>query len=332
MVLRREHLSSTMRKGNAMSEPIINNDDEGQEVTAEEIEQSKSVDLRALGIEPLQTEIPALLKFYRAVCSRVKGFQASLKDGRNETTDPEYAVTKKLERGVASKDENQVKVRTEIHNAAVAIADVLWEAVEADNTLFTSLLWINELQSVLDDLKDNHDYFFANAVQNMKTKLGVSVSPSEEAIQAKLTAIKLDELIRNRINIAKAMELELPENLWKTSEAGRVGFNADLFPRIPKLEMGDAAPKSKVSSVRLAFRWVTPAGVPADEQTEVSVPAEWTLNDVAHNLVSKGSYRVSGRTIEKMLKDAKLGIGATDNEWSLDFQTGTLYGKKGSNS
>jgi hypothetical protein len=307
-----------------MSENTTTNLDETEEVTAEESEASKSVDVRALGIEPLQTPIPVIAKVYRGLVETVKKFTTAVREGKSETNDPGVAAKKKLETALTSKDENIVSVRTWADNLVAKVSGVIFTDLEADNTLLTSYLVLQSVKSLVADLEDNHDYFFNRAVQSEKDRLGITVTPSEEAIQAKLACIKLNDLLQNRINIAKAMDEELPTDLFKTSDAGRVSLNTDIIPRIPKLDMGDAKSASSSTSTRLAFRFVN------DNDEEVTVPADWTLNDVAHNLVSRGSYRKSGRTIERMIKDLKLSssIGATDEEWKLTFSTGVLFGKK----
>jgi hypothetical protein len=304
-----------------MNEPIEPTNDQADEVSADEVEESKTIDIRKLGIEPLSTPIPAIAKVYRKFVEYVRKHNEAKKGEKADPSDPTVSTTAKLKSAVATKDGELAATVSAIRSHVRGnVAESFFGTLEKDNTLLTSYVALEELRSLLSDAEDNHDYYFARAVQAEKDRLGITVTPDEEAVTAKLTAVALNNLLQNRINIAQAMGDELPEGLFKTSDAGRVSFNTDIIPRLPKLDMGDAAPRKSVSNVRLAFRFVS-------NGTEVPVPANYTLNDVAHNVVSKGAYRVSGARIAGLLKEAKLGLGATKEEWSLSFETGTLYGK-----
>ncbi len=311
-----------------MTNPTTDSEEEvTDDVTADEIAESKNIDVRSLGIEPLASPISEIAAVLTKQVGIVTSFVKTQKDGRNETTDPVFATSAKLKRAIADeKNETVLKTKSVVQDLASSVAEALFTSLESGNTLLSSKLVLDAVSSIVDDLRDNHEYFFNRAVQAEKDRLGITVTPSEEAVRAKLTCIKLRDLIENRINIARAMDEDVSEFV-KVSETGRQNLNTDIIPRVPKLDLGDSTPKS-VNSTRLAFRWIPTNSTSDDEENNGEVDPSWTLNDVAHNLVSKGAYRVSGATIAEMLKKAKLGIGATEKEWELTFQTGTLYGKK----
>jgi len=307
-----------------MSDQVNPNPDEtNDEVTNDEVEESKRIDIRALGIEPLSTPIPVIGKLYRKFVQMVKDGNEKRKSEKADPSDPTVLTNTRLKDATSSKDENLSKSVATSKAIVSGVAETLFLSLEKDNTLLTSFVVLNELRSLLSDVEDNHEYFFARAVQAEKDKQGITVTPAEELVNAKLTAVALSNLLQNRINIAQAMGDELPENLFKVSDSGRTSYNTDIIPRLPKLDMGDAAPKKSVSNVRLAFRWKH-----TGSETIHELDPSYTLNDVAHNVVSSGAYRISGATIAKMLKDAKHGIGATETEWELKFETGSLFGKK----
>jgi len=299
-----------------MSEQNPQTSPETDDVSAEEVEQSKSVNIRELGIEPLSTPIPTIAKLYRKFVEKVRKYNEEKKGQKADPTDPTVVTSKRLADAVASKDENISATVSSVRTFVSGIAETFFVTLEKDNTLLTSFVALESLRSLLADAEMNHEYFFNRAVQAEKDKLGITVTPAEEVVNDKLTAVALNNLLQNRINIAQAMGDELPDGLFKTSEAGRTSFNTDIIPRLPKLDMGDAAPKKNVANVRLSFSF-----------NGEEVDPSYTLNDVAHNLVSKGGYRISGARIAEMLKKAGHGIGATKEAWTLEFPTGNLSGK-----
>lgn len=301
-----------------------NNDqtnDQTDEVSAEEQEQAKNIDVRALGIEPLSTPIPTIAKVYRTFVKKVQTFNENRKAEKADPKDPVTIVQNRLAESVKSDNEGLKSIVLNTRSISEQVRDLLFSELEKNNGMLAASVMVDEMKALLSDVQDNASYYFNRAVQAEKDRQGITVTPSEEAVADKLTAVKLRSLIENRVNIAEAMDDELPEGLFKVSDAGRKGFNTDIVPRLPKLDMGDAAPKSYVST-HLVFRF-------QPEGSEEIVPCEeTTINDVAHNIVSKGGYRVTGETVAARLKKEGHGIGATDSEWSLVFKTGTLYGKK----
>ena len=295
--------------------------DQTDDVTPEENEQAKTVDVRALGIEPLSTPIPTIAKFYRQFVKSVQDFNESRKAEKKDPKDPVVIVQNRLAESAKSDNEGSKTIVAAADSIGEQVRDLLFSELDKCNGMLAAHVMVQQVKGLLSDVQDNLDYYFNRAVQAEKDRQGITVTPSESAVTDKLTAIKLRSLIENRVNIAEAMGDELPDNLFKVSDAGRKGFNTDLVPRLPKLDMGDAAPKS-YSTLRLAFRFEDLEG------NEVEVPADATLNDVAHNVVSRGGYRVTGETVAARLKKEGYGIGATDEEWSLVFRTGTLFGKK----
>lgn len=301
--------------------------DQTDDVTPEENEQAKTVDVRALGIEPLSTPIPTIAKFYRQFVKSVQDFNESRKAEKKDPKDPVVIVQNRLAESAKSDNEGLKTIVAAADSIGEQVRDLLFTELDKCNGMLAAHVMVQQVKGLLSDVQDNLDYYFNRAVQAEKDRQGITVTPSESAVTDKLTAIKLRSLIENRVNIAEAMGDELPDNLFKVSDAGRKGFNTDLVPRLPKLDMGDAAPKP-YSSLRLAFRFEVEDNDCEDGVREVVVPADSTLNDVAHNIVSSGGYRVTGEMIAARLKKEGYGIGATDEEWSLIFKTGTLYGKK----
>jgi len=292
------------------------------DVSAEEQEQAKTVDVRALGIEPLSTPIPTIAKVYRSFVVKVQKFNENRKAEKADPKDPVTIVQNRINESAKSDNEALKNLVSSASAITDQVRELLFTEMEKNNSLLPAYVVLNEMKTLLSDVDDNFRYFFNRAVQAEKDRQGISVTPSEEAIADKLTAIKLRSLIENRVNIAEAMGDELPDNLFKVSDAGRKGFNTDLVPRLPKLDMGDAAPKN-YSSLHLVFRFVD------NENNEVEIPdTVRTLDDVAHSVVSRGGYRVTGEIVAQRLKKEGHGIGATDKEWSLVFKTGTLFGKK----
>lgn len=308
-----------------MSDQITpENNDQTDDVSAEEAEQAKTVDVRSLGIEPLSTPIPTIAKVYRSFVTKVQTFNENRKKEKADPKDPVVIVQNRITESAKSDNESLKAIVSSTQNIALQVRDLLFSELDKSNGMLAAHVMVQEMKALLSDVQDNSDYYFNKAVQVEKDRQGIVVTPSEEAVADKLTAIKLRSLIENRVNIAEAMGDELPDNLFKISDAGRKGFNTDVVPRLPKLDMGDAAPKS-YSTLRLAFRFQENGAT--DEQI-LNVDESYTLNDVAHNVVSRGGYRITGETIAARLKKEGYGIGATDDEWSLVFKTGTLFGKK----
>lgn len=256
--------------------------------------------------------------------TKVQKFNENRKAEKADPKDPVTIVQNRLTESAKSDNESLKLIVSGTKSIADQVRELLFTELDKSNGMLAAHVMVQEMKTLLSDVDDNFRYYFDRAVQVEKDRQGISVTPSEEAIADKLTAIKLRSLIENRVNIAEAMGDELPENLFKISDAGRKGFNTDLVPRLPKLDMGDAAPKS-YASLHLAFRWQAEGS-----ETPVVLEDSPTLNDVAHNFVSQGAYRITGETIAARLKKEGYGIGATDAEWSLVFKTGTLFGKKSS--
>lgn len=310
---------------NETQNPTVN-DTDTDDVSADEQEQAKTIDVRALGIEPLSTPIPTIAKVYRSFVTKVQTFNENRKKEAKDPKDPVTIVQNRVNESAKSDNESLKALRVNAENIVSDVRELLFSELEKNNGLLPAHVVLSELKTLLSDVDDNYRYFFNRAVQAEKDRQGISVTPSEEAVQDKLTAVKLRSLIENRVNIAEAMGDELPDNLFKVSDAGRKSMNTDIVPRLPKLDMGDAAPKN-YSSLHLVFRFVD------NENNEVEIPESVrTLDDVAHSIVSRGGYRVTGETIAARLKKEGHGIGATDKEWSLVFKTGTLFGKKSSDA
>lgn len=304
------------------AENIPEDTDQTDDVTSEEAEQAKSIDVRALGIEPLSTPILSIAKVYSTVVKKVQTFNEGRKAEKADPKDPVTIVQNRINESAKSDNQSLRAIVTSAQNIAEQVRDLLFTELEKSNGMLAGHVLLSEVKTLLSDVDDNFRYYFDRAVQEEKDQRGITVTPSEEAVSDKLTAIKLRSLIENRVNIAEAMGDDLPENLFRISDAGRKAFNTDIVPRLPKLDMGDAAPRT-YSSLHLVFRFEDNGG------KEIPLPEDIrTLNDVAHNVVSRGGYRVTGEMIAARLKKEGHGIGATDKEWSLVFKTGTLYGRK----
>lgn len=305
------------------------------DVNEAEVEASKSIDLRSLGIDPLSTPIADLVKLYRenhAIASDYLAKQKAGKDDPNDVSSIVKSNVKRITETKADSDPNssQSKLAGQVavlRTVGATITDTFFSTTPVTSGLIQSAVLLSELENLVAMARDEYQYHFNKSVQAMKDEKGIKSTPNEAAVTAKLTCVQLRNLIENRVNIAKMMgtESDIPSNLLKT-EGVRKGFNTDTLPRVPRLEIGENAAQSP--STHLVFRFIAegnPAGLNVDED---GVCTETTLNDVAHNVVSSGSYRWTGKEIAAKLQKIGVGLGATDTEWSLEFKTGTLYGKK----
>lgn len=290
--------------------------EESNSITPEEAEASKEINLSDYGIEPTTDPFEDLLKFYREQVEVVKAYTKRKAETGGDANDPVNVIKASLSKQ-AKADENKT-LRENISNGGNTLAERIFSQ---SYTLLTSDLMLNELKTLVSMMEDERQYHFDKAVQTEKDRLGIKSTPSETAITAKLVATQLDEWLRLRVQMAKLKGESLPDNLYKTG-GERNGFNTEVYPRLPKLDVD--GPVNSTNSTHLVFRFK------ANGSDEIVECSETTLNDVAHNIISNGAYRVSGKTVAKMLKDAKLGIGATDEEWQLEFKTGVLFGRKAS--
>lgn len=297
------------------------NEENNEEVSPEAVEASESFDLRSLGIDPMSTPLVDLLKIYREQAGIVNDYATKLKSGVSDPTSVEATIKSNLDRAIKSEEASK-SVESVKQYASAVVNQVFAKGY----SLLSSRVMLDELKTLVSSMEDEYTYHYNNAVQAKKDELGIKSTPTEAAINAKLACIKLkgtkpgEGLINARIMIAKATGLEdIPSDLYKTG-GERNGFNTDVLPRLPRLDVEGATVGTNVTHLTFRFQ-------PTDA-TDGTVCTETTLNDVAHNVVSRGAYRVTGKDIERKLKSAKLGIGATDTEWSLVFETGTLFGRK----
>lgn len=308
-----------------MSNVENNVNENNDEISAEESEAAKNVDLRAIGIEPSSTPIPDLLKFYREAVEVVKSFTTKAKEG---TTDPDSvdSIVKNRVSKVLKCDGTSEEVTTQVRSLRDAIQNSvtqpIFEKSGATSNLIASAVVLDEMRNLLSMLEDEYAYHLNKSIQSEKDAKGITHTPSETAVTAKLTAIALKKLLEVRINQDKIMpELDpnyvatMPDNLYRT-EGTRKGFNTDVFPRLPRLDVEGGTVGTQ--STHLEFEWNGEA------------VSETTLNDVAHNHISKGSYRVTGKQVHQDLRKAGHGIGATNEWWTLEYKTGTLKGRKAS--
>lgn len=303
--------------------PFTEPTEDNEDVTPEETAAAEAISLKDLGIEPLTTPIPTLLKIYRENHSTVQEYVKKQKSAtKADATDPHNLVKNRVESAI--KSEEAKAIIEDVNITAEAVAE---RTFAIPHNLLTSTVLLSELENLVSLLREEVRYHFDAAVQKEKTKQGITSTPAESAVQAKLVCVKLRSLIENRVNIAKMMDMELPSDLFKVAEEGkRGGFNTEVFPKTPRLET-EVSSTTVSSSAHLRFRFV-PVSPDGTDLEPIAVPDGMTLRQVAHDFVSAGAYRVSAQTIESMLKKAGHGIGATDTEWSLSFKTGTLYGMR----
>jgi hypothetical protein len=302
-----------------MSETINPNvNDNNDDDSSEDLEEAKSFDLRSLGIEPMTTPIADLVKLYNDNHGIVKSYSDKQKRGESDPNAVETVIKSNLKKTIEAKPENVQAYRA----VGEKVSNAFFTSTPVASSLLASAVLLEELENLLSLAKDEYQYHYAKAVQTEKDRLGIKSTPSESAVTAKLACIQLRTLIENRVNIAKLMgdEASIPENLFKT-EGQRKGFNTEVLPRTPRLDIEGNS--SGVHTSHLTFRFK------ATGSEEVTDCSETTLHDVAHNVVSNGAYRVTGKQVAADLKKNGHGIGATDTEWSLEYKTGTLYGKKG---
>jgi hypothetical protein len=310
-----------------------NDNNDADSVTPEDAEQASEFDLRSLGIDPMNTPLSDLLKIYREQAEICQDYARKQKDGTTDPSSVEGAiksdVTKYL-KGEAPEDIKQTV--SDWRTLGTNLTEKVFHYLTSDPrnaNLVTSAVLLDELRNCVSLMEDEYNYHYQAAVQAVKDAKGIKSTPSETAIRAKLACIKLkgtkpgEGLINARINMARAMgeEDSIPSDLYKTGGERNV-FNTDVFPRLPRLDVEGTI---STNSTHLIFRFAKHGET---EQAIAIDCTETTLNDVAHNVVSSGAYRVTGKQIEKDLKKAGHGIGATETEWKLEYKTGTLYGKK----
>lgn len=318
----------------------LNPVDEEYIVSPDEAVDAENFDLRTLGIDPATTPIATLLSIYRDQVAICNAYSEKLKSNGADPTDVTNVIKAKLKATIKADSDSSVK---DLRTIGEAMANDLFIA---PLDLTASAVMLEELAHLLDLMRDEYNYHFNAEVQAKKDELGIVATPAESAVRAKLACIKLkgvkpgEGLINARLAMAKVMddEASIPANLYKTGGI-RGGFNTDLLPRLPRLSVEGGAQVGSPST-HLVFRFM-PAefivtlpgdgalgeGTIANEANMIDC-SETTLNDVAHNVVSSGAYRVTGKQVSADLKAKGHGIGATENEWKLEYRTGTLFGKK----
>lgn len=286
--------------------------DETNENNEEVQEAAKEFDIRSLGIEPMTESIENLVKVYNENQAVVKAYADSLKTGKTDPSSVDSIVKNNLKQAVTSETETVGKVRSFAESLGGSLFGAQYNLLSAE-------VMVQELENLLSLMRDERDYHLNNAIQTEKDKLGITSTPSEEASTATVACEALKGMIKLRCEMTTydPKSGTIPANLFKT-EGVRKGFNTDVLPRTPSISLT----RSNVSSTHLSFRWQASGTEEATDLTET------TLNDVAHNVISKGTYRVTGKDLATSLKKNGHGIGATDTEWELSFKTGTLYGKK----
>ena len=292
---------------------------DNDDVTPDETEASENFDLASIGItDALNMPFEELLSVYREQVEICNTYLRKLKQGTSDPNDVTNVVKKEV--ATAKKEDEQAK---QFSTVGESFTKAFFEKTPVTSSLLASATLLDELENLLSLVKDEYTYHFNAEVQRLKDERGIKSTPAESAIRAKLACIKLkgtkpgEGMINVRIQYDKIMGKEIPENLYKTG-GQRNGFDTDVVPRLPKLNIEGPI---EGNSTHLVFRFQ------ATGSDEVVNCSETTLNDVAHNVLSSGAYRVTGKQVERDLKKAKFGIGATQEEWSLVYETGTLFGK-----
>lgn len=305
-------------------------------LSAEETEAVDSFDLTSVGIEPMTTPIADLVKIYNENHAIVKSYTDKQKKGVSDPNAVDTVVKSKLKEAVKSE-----QAKPAVDSLRSYVEEAFTERTFNYNgglNLLSAEVMLSELENLVSLVKYERDYHLNKAIQSEKDKRGIKSTPSESATTAKLACESILGLIKTRIKIAdmyagipnlpeseKAKHV-VPSNLLKTG-GQRGGFNADVLPRSPQLKIEG---QGSASTTHLVFRF-QPGDANVEHPADIVACSETTLNDVAHNVVSQGAYRVTGKDIERKLKEAKLTgstLGATAEEWSIEFKTGTLFGKK----
>lgn len=314
-------------------------------VSASDVEAAAEFDLRSLGIDPMNTPIEDLLKIYREQAGICSDYTRKQKDGTTDPSSVEGVIKAELKAKLAPTASDEVKTQVQtLRTIGTNVTEAWFNKTPATVSLLSSAVLLEELRNLVSLMEDEYNYHYQAAVQAEKDAKGIKSTPNETAIRAKLACLKLkgakpgEGLINARINMAKAMgmEAEIPSDLYKT-DGVRQGFNTEVFPRLPRLDIEGTVSNN---STHLVFRWMPVSAIaklPGDgalgtgtiaNEADMINCTETTLNDVAHNVVSSGAYRITGKDLERKLKSAGHGIGATDTEWSIELKTGTLFGKK----
>jgi len=294
--------------------------DEVEEPTSDE---AKTLDLRSvLNIDPNTSPLAELLKLYRSNVKIVTDYTASKAKEDADPKDPSTIVKNNIERAIKSPEMSAL-----ITELSAKYFEPVGELVfSEDHNLFSAAVLLRQMETLTALVKSEFNFHFMNAVQNQKDRDGIKISPNESAMEARLICESLSDLIRKRTTIEElTAELEgrspnLPKNL-RTSGGKRGGFNTEVFPRIPKLDMGDAAPRSGATTKHLEFTF-TPAEAGAEE-----VSFTGSLRQVAHDVCSVGAVRISGDMLAELLKKNGHGMGISGERWELELPTGVLSGK-----
>ena len=290
--------------------------EEDAPLTPEEAEAVKSFDVRTIGIEPMTAPIPTIIAKVKNLVTKIRTHNEAAKKQKDDPKDPVVIVRAAIKS--AKDSENGKKVAASISEGVAAAAASLWESLPLDN-LMTASVFVDSLKALVSDAEDNFTYYFDRAVQKEKDSAGITVSANEQILLDKLAAEKLKSLILSRINILESCGEDTSE-FFKVSDGGRKALD---LPKIPSVSGEVVAPKPYLAA-RLSFSWAVEGG----DGVPVQVDPSFTLNDVAHNIVSSPTFRITGARIAEMLKKEGHGIGATEKEWSLTFPTGTLFGQK----
>lgn len=304
-----------------------NLEDNDDDVSADDLEAAESFSLKDLGIDPRTTPFEDLLKIYREQVGICNDYAAKQKSGSSDPNDVASVLKANVSKTLKGECAPEVKATVDsLKSAGSQLAEAVFTKFPVTEGLTQSAVMLEQIENLMSLMRQEYEYHFNKAVQAEKDAKGIKSTPSEQAIRAKLACIKLkgtkpgEGLINARIQMAKVMDEEIPDNLYKTGGV-RNGFNTDIVPRLPRLDI-ETGTASSSGTTHLVFRFKTTGS------EEIVNCAETTYSDVAHNVISKGAYRVSGKDIERKLKSAKLGLGATDTEWNLEFETGTLFGRK----
>lgn len=114
---------------------------------------------------------------------------------------------------------------------------------------------------------------------------------------------------------------EVPANLFKTGDSGKVGLNPDVMPRLPK--SAGSAPAGRYAKLR-HMEFVVSL---RDGRNFIFNAGETTLGDIAHDLLSRGANRVTRTTIEDALKKDGVKMITTADWWTFETWTGTVCGR-----
>jgi hypothetical protein len=255
------------------------------------------VTLETVGSNPAEV-LYSLRKEYEA---RIQ----SLTDSKVSTAD----LAKGIAESVGSVGENASRVSDLMKQIRSLINEVL------DENLSLSLLLVDEVQSLKQEMMSERDYFVSKAVRSADAP-----KVSAEFTTTKQEASDLAEAIRNLFVLLKGTKLDRKK--FPTKDSKTAGTIPDL-PKIPRTPGESSNVVGRAVKIRrIRFGWKA-----SDAEVGEFLPEGTLIGDVAHDYVSD---RANGVVVDyKAIRSAVEDSGQDffgETPWIVEFPTGVLTG------